>query len=163
MHTLSSASRTCMASASAVECTATVGDAELLAGTFDAKRDLSPVGDQDLVEHAEQRLASLDDRERLGIFDGLAVIDEDGEHGAGMGAGMWFMVFMASMMRMVWPAVTLVPVFDERRGAGLGRTIGGADHAESAPCRDGAPPWPPARQPRGPRGRHRWRRRSARP
>ena len=27
------------------------GDAELLAGTFDAKRDLSPVGDQNLVEH----------------------------------------------------------------------------------------------------------------
>ena len=27
------------------------GYAELLAGTFDAKRDLSPVGDQDLVEH----------------------------------------------------------------------------------------------------------------
>ena len=28
------------------------GDAKLLAGPFDAKRDLSPVGDQDLVEHA---------------------------------------------------------------------------------------------------------------
>ena len=28
------------------------GDAEFLAGTFDAKRDLSAVGDQDLVEHA---------------------------------------------------------------------------------------------------------------
>ena len=27
------------------------GDAKLLAGPFDAKRDLSPVGDQDLVEH----------------------------------------------------------------------------------------------------------------
>ena len=60
------------------------GDAKLLAGTFDAKRDLSPVGDQDLVEHAGKRLALLDDDERLAIFDGLTVVDEDGEHRAGV-------------------------------------------------------------------------------
>jgi hypothetical protein len=60
------------------------GDTELLAGTFDAKRDLSPVGDQDLVEHAGKRLALLDDGKRLGILDGLTVVDEDGEHGAGI-------------------------------------------------------------------------------
>ena len=60
------------------------GDAELLASTFDAKRNLSPVGDQDLVEHSKKRSALLDDRERLGIFDGLAVVDEDGQHGAGI-------------------------------------------------------------------------------
>ena len=63
------------------------GDAKLLAGTFDAKRDLSPVGDQDLVEHAGKRLALLDDGKRLGIFDGLTVVDEDGEHGAGIRSG----------------------------------------------------------------------------
>ena len=60
------------------------GDAELLTCTFDAKCDLSPVGDQDLVEHAEKRLALLDDRERLGKFDGLTVVDQDGDHGAGV-------------------------------------------------------------------------------
>jgi hypothetical protein len=39
-----------MASASAVECTAT-WDAELLAGAQHAQRDLAAVGDEDLVEH----------------------------------------------------------------------------------------------------------------
>ena len=103
-------------------------DAELLAGTFDAKRDLSPVGDQDLVEHAEKRLAPLDDRERLGIFDGLAVIDEDGEHGAGMGGrdvvhGLHGFDDEDGLARR-----DLGAGLDERRGAGLGRAIGGADH-----------------------------------
>ena len=32
-------------------------DAELLAGALDAKRDLSAVGDQDLVEHAREALS----------------------------------------------------------------------------------------------------------
>ena len=44
-----------MASASAVECTATVGDAELLAGAQDPERDLAAIGDQDLVEHRGAR------------------------------------------------------------------------------------------------------------
>ncbi len=66
------------------------GDAKLLAGTLDAKRDLSAVGDQDLVEHAKERLALFDHGKRLAIFDGLAVVDEDGEHRAGMGG--WDMV-----------------------------------------------------------------------
>ena len=45
-----------MASASAVEWTATVCDAQLLAGAQDAQRDLAAIGDEDLVEH---RLAAL--------------------------------------------------------------------------------------------------------
>src|SRR5581483_12525481 len=32
-------------------------DAKLLAGPFDAKRDLSPVGDEDLVEHSSVSMA----------------------------------------------------------------------------------------------------------
>ena len=51
MQTASSAKRTWSASASAVEWTATVGDAELAAGADDAQRDLAAVGDEDLLEH----------------------------------------------------------------------------------------------------------------
>ena len=40
-----------MASESAVECTATVGDAEFAACALDAERDLAAIGDQDLAEH----------------------------------------------------------------------------------------------------------------
>ena len=50
MQTLSSARRTCIASASAVECTATVRDAQLAAGALDAQRDLAAIGDQDFLE-----------------------------------------------------------------------------------------------------------------
>jgi hypothetical protein len=51
MHTASSAKRTCSASASAVEWTATVRRSELAAGADDAQGDLAPVGDEDLLEH----------------------------------------------------------------------------------------------------------------
>ena len=51
MQTLSSASRTCMASASAVECTATVGMPSSLQARRYPQRDLTSVGDQDLIEH----------------------------------------------------------------------------------------------------------------
>jgi hypothetical protein len=40
-----------MASASAVECTATVGNADLPAGALYPERDLAAIGDQHLVEH----------------------------------------------------------------------------------------------------------------
>ena len=60
-----------MALASAVEWTATVGNAELAAGTEHAKGDLPPVGDENLVEHA------LDDHERLVILDRLGIGDDE--------------------------------------------------------------------------------------
>jgi hypothetical protein len=44
------------------------------------------------------------------------------------GAGMWFIVFIASMISTVWPSVDLGADRDEGRGAGFGRQIGGADH-----------------------------------
>ena len=44
------------------------------------------------------------------------------------GDGIWFIVFIASMISSVWPAVTLAADLDERLCAGLGRPIGGADH-----------------------------------
>ena len=44
------------------------------------------------------------------------------------GAGIWFIVFIASMISSVSPACDLAADLDERLGAGLGRAIGGADH-----------------------------------
>jgi len=46
----SSASRTCMASASAVECTTTRLDAEFLAGAQHPKRDFAAIGDEDFLK-----------------------------------------------------------------------------------------------------------------
>ena len=65
-----------MASASAVEWTATVCDAELLAGAQDAERDLAAVGDQDLAGTVAAP-RSFDDQQRLAVFDRLAVLDQD--------------------------------------------------------------------------------------
>ena len=84
-------------------------DPKLFAGALDTKRDFSPVGDQDFVEHRRKRLTPLDDDEGLAIFDRLTVIEQNGEHRAGVGEGIWFIVFIASMMSSVSPAVTLVP------------------------------------------------------
>jgi len=51
MQTLSSARRTCIASASAVEWHRDRGDAKLFAGAQDAQSDLAAVRDQDFFEH----------------------------------------------------------------------------------------------------------------
>jgi hypothetical protein len=56
MQIASSAMRTCIASASAVECTATRFHAHLAGRAHDAQRDLAAVGDQDLLEHRRARL-----------------------------------------------------------------------------------------------------------
>ena len=55
------------------------------------------------------------------------------------GAGIWFIVFIASMMSSVSPALTTRADLDERLGAGLGRAIGGADHRRGDDARDARP------------------------
>jgi hypothetical protein len=55
MQIASSAMRTCIASASAVECTATVAT-PISRRRGRRERDLAAVGDQDLVEHRRARL-----------------------------------------------------------------------------------------------------------
>src|SRR5215467_4749898 len=78
MHTLSSARRTCMASASAVECTATVG----MPISLQARRTRSAISPR-LAISTLSNIAGppapntlLDDRQRLAEFHGLAVADE---------------------------------------------------------------------------------------
>src|SRR4029079_16720070 len=86
METLSSARRTCMASASAVECTATVAMPSSLQARS-TRRAISPPLAIRILSNIASRLALLDHRQRLAIFDRLAVLDEDGDDGAGAGGG----------------------------------------------------------------------------
>src|SRR5215475_8409920 len=82
MHTLSSAKRTCMASASAVECTATVG----MPISLQARRTRSAISPRLAISTLSNISGSLapnrlfDDRQRLAEFDRLAVADEDRDH-----------------------------------------------------------------------------------
>src|SRR3954464_3524475 len=84
MQTLSSASRTCMASASAVECTATVG----MPSSWQARSTRSAISPRlamrilSNIGRGYPRI-SLNDDERFAELDRLAVLDQDARHGAG--------------------------------------------------------------------------------
>src|SRR6478736_531742 len=99
MQTLSSASRTCMASASAVECTATVD----MPSSLHARRTRSAISPRLAIRilsnisslgHRELRMAAaekfshgsfaplLDDHQRFAEFDRLSVLDENLRHRA---------------------------------------------------------------------------------
>src|SRR4051795_4939058 len=82
MQTLSSASRTCMAEASAVECTATVR----MPISWQARWMRSAISPRLAMRTLWIVIpSSLDDDERLVVFDGLGVDDEDRADGAGAG------------------------------------------------------------------------------
>src|SRR5690606_32702416 len=110
MHTLSSASRTCMASASAVECTATVAMPSSLHARWMrsaisprlAIRTLSNIlvfrhsalGMRHQGDRPDGRLPMVDcrsplfdDHERFAELDRLAVLDQDGRYGSGARSG----------------------------------------------------------------------------
>src|SRR5262245_57558771 len=78
MHTLSSASRTCMASASAVECTATVA----MPSSLQARNTRSAISPR-LAIKIFSNMASFDDQQRFTELNRLAVLDQNLDHGAG--------------------------------------------------------------------------------
>src|SRR3981189_2964072 len=82
MQTLSSASRTCMASASAVECTATVG----MPSSWQARSTRSAISPRlamrILSNIAAADASLLDDHQRFAEFDRMAVLDQDFRHRA---------------------------------------------------------------------------------
>src|SRR5580704_1832283 len=80
MQTLSSARRTCMASSSAVEWTATVGMPSSLQARS-TRSAISPRLAIRILSNIEE--PSLDDHQRLAIFDRLAVADQNLNHRAG--------------------------------------------------------------------------------
>src|SRR5215468_9344735 len=89
MHTLSSARRTCMASASAVECTATVG-MPISLHARSTRSAISPrLAISTLSNIADRRPPNrlLDDRQRLAKFDRLDVADEDRHDHSSLGRG----------------------------------------------------------------------------
>src|SRR5919201_453110 len=78
MQTLSSARRTCMASASAVESTATVA----MPSSLHARSTRSAISPR-LAIRIFSNMASFDDHERLAELDRLAVLDQDLDDDAG--------------------------------------------------------------------------------
>src|SRR4051812_19190307 len=86
MQTLSSASRTCMALASAVECTATVA----MPSSFAARRMRSAISPRlaiRILSNMPGSRCSLDYEEGLAVLDRLAVLDEDRGDGAAARGG----------------------------------------------------------------------------
>src|ERR1700690_2875938 len=81
MQTLSSARRTCMASASAVECTATVA----MPSSLQARSTRSAISPRLAIRILSniQTPRSLDDHQRLAVFHRAAVLDQDLDHRAG--------------------------------------------------------------------------------
>src|SRR3546814_10689056 len=83
MHTLSSASRTCMASAAAVECTATV----LMPISRQARWIRSAISPRLAIRTFSNTGTSLQDHQGLAELDRLAVVDQHRLDGAGAGRG----------------------------------------------------------------------------
>src|ERR1043165_9600969 len=131
MHTLSSASRTCIASASAVEWTATVGMPSSLQARS-TRSAISPrlairILSNMTIRRTRARL-SFDDHQRLAELDGLGVLEQDlADHA---GARRWDLV--ESLHRFDdqerVAGLHLASDVDERFRARLRRAIGRADH-----------------------------------
>ncbi len=97
MHTLSSARRTYLASASAVECTTTV----LMPSSrqaLNAQCNFASVGDEDFPNMKVPELGSTKNDERLTVFDGLAVFRGKGLNDAVLVSFNFIEGFMASIM-----------------------------------------------------------------
>src|SRR5690606_20706475 len=126
MQTLSSARRTCMASVSAVECTATVE----MPSSLQARRTRSAISPRLAIRILANmaRPGSLDDHKRIAIFDRLAVLDDDA--GDGAGARRRDLVHRLHSLddEKGLALAHAVADLDEGAGAGLGGEIGGADH-----------------------------------
>ena len=140
-------------------------DAELLAGAQHAQRDLAAIGYEDFFEHRRELLRqqrtepSLDDHQRLAEFDRLArPRPGSASTRPARGAGIWFMVFIASMISSGLAGAHLAADFDIGPRAGLRAEIGGADHRARARRRDA---WPDRRRRVGARLAPRPRRRGA--
>src|SRR3981081_2431349 len=82
MQTLSSARRTCIASASAVECTATVA----MPSSLQARSTRSAISPR-LAMRILSNIPSLNNHQRLAVFDRVAVLEQDLRHRAGARRG----------------------------------------------------------------------------
>src|SRR6185312_8363345 len=139
MHTLSSARRTCMASASAVECTATVAmpssrQARCMRSAISpllAIRILSNMRRLSRRRRQRNRVSwrtLFYDDQRFAIFDWLGVIDEDGRNGPGTRRRDLVHCLHGFDNEQRVALVDLAADFTERSSSRFRRTVGGADH-----------------------------------
>src|SRR5581483_11806226 len=78
-------------------------DAELLAGAQHPHGDLAAIGDQDLVEHHSMIISGSPNSTGWPSSNRIWMTVPP------RGAGIWFIVFIASMMSSVSPALTVMP------------------------------------------------------
>ena len=120
-----------MASASAVECTATVWMPISWAGAMDAKRDFAAIGDQDFLEQGCYGPYSDDHDQRLAEFDRLGVdTTRICVTVPALGALIGFITFIASMISSVSPDAHRAgrPTGEGLGAPGSACEIGGAHH-----------------------------------
>src|SRR4029077_10194779 len=141
MHTLSSASRTCMASSSAVECTATEGMPSSLQARS-TRKAISPRFAIRILSNIAASCSggcgagrsqatlgrSFDDHQRLAKLDRLAVLDENLHHRAGARRRDLIHGFHGFDEEQRVAGLDLAADFDEGPRARLGPDVGGADH-----------------------------------
>src|SRR5215469_2289152 len=127
MQTLSSASRTCIADASAVECTATVAMPSSLQARS-TRSAISPRLAINILSNIATVAALFDDQERLAKLDRLAVLDENLRHRAGARRRNLIHRLHGFDDDQRVAGLHLAADIDERLGARRRREIGGADH-----------------------------------
>src|SRR5262249_58853623 len=122
MHTLSSASRTCMASSSAVECTATDG----MPSSLQARKTRNAISPRLAIRILSN--ISLDDHQRLAELHRLAILDQNLDHCARARRGnLVHGLHRLDDQQRIAGAYAAADL-DERPRPGLGADIGGADH-----------------------------------
>src|ERR1700727_151206 len=135
MQTLSSARGTCIASASAVECTATVA----MPSSLHARRIRSAISPRLAIRILSNMLSQtmsgeqpvallLDNHQRFAEFDRLAVLDENLRHGARARRRNLVHRLHGFDDQERLSNRYLATDFDERLGARLGGPVGGTDH-----------------------------------
>ena len=111
-----------MASASAVECTATVGNAKLLAGAQHAQCDLAAIGDEDFFEHHSMIIIGSPNSTGWPSSTRICVTVPE------RGAGNRIHRLHRFDDQQRFAGFHRLPDIDERTLAGRGREICGADH-----------------------------------
>src|SRR4051794_6276038 len=146
MQTLSSARRTCMASASAVECTATVAmpsslqarrirsaisprlAIRILSNMSSLREANGELGVAMNIRYSPFAIRLLNDHQRLAELDRLAVFDKNLRHRAGARRGNLVHGFHGFDDQHGLPGRYLAADLDERPGAGLRGPVHRPDH-----------------------------------
>ena len=94
-------------------------DAEFLAGAKHPERDLAAIGDEDLLKHRALPAYSIT-TSGSPYSTGCASLKRMAVTVPERGEGIWFIVFIASMMSSVWPSRTVWPTSTNGLASGEG-------------------------------------------